>query len=883
MRKFMFMIIAVVGLLLASCGGKKVVTHQDVFDSIHIGYQQNDSSLSVTKNITLPTEVDFEGVTVNWTSANPAVISNTGVVVRPTENNVTVLLILEVTINGIKEDKTYSLTVLKGETSNEVQYVVSFNTLGGSVVADATVNENALLTAPSAPIKANHTFLGWFKEEQGLTQWDFSKDIVTNNLTLYAKWQADKTTYQVSFETNGGSNVNTQAVVEGEKAFKPVNPTKALFDFEGWYKDESLEVIFDFDVEVVNANITLYAKWVPQKERFSVTFNSNGGSSVLEQVIIDGEKASKPTDPTRGEFTFEGWYQDEALETLYDFETPVTSNITLYAKWKPVIKYYTVSFDSVGGSTVESISVEENTLMTKPNDPTRSSYIFKGWFKDNELINEWDFEEDVVTENITLYASWHPEDVDPDTPIYRVTFESNGGSLIDDQFIAENRAITPLPIPTKDDHTFEGWFKDNEFVTPWGEHEGVTEALTLYAKWKQLPPKLPAPIHGFNVSPDPEYHVGIGPYGEAGGENGGFIGFGFVITNQATNESYTYLVEFNYNQGSAFWLNKENLATQGITLGYGTYKVEYFARGNGETTRDSDVSAQFSMMNVPMPNLEKPVLSIVGTNLTWNDVLNAQSYEVFIDDVSKGEHTSPYDLSDLEPGIYSLKVVAKAEGFNQSHALISYTVENTGAPQLDTPTNLAQDGFNLTWDEVNNAVGYEITMDGVTLESSTNAFDLTLFDKGGATYDVYVVAKGDVVEYANSDAASIPVTLGTLNPRLNAMTAGDMVHTYLKDSIDGGDYKLVFHMGHDVFKQEGFSEKKLLFVLKENGVTLDTLEATTALGYLHRKNNTTDFYGRNNLTYGNTYTIEIILVADEGSDYRNSLPFVTEFVYKEPY
>ena len=71
----------------------------------------------------------------------------------------------------------------------------------------------------------------------------------------------------------------------------------------------------------------------PVEKTFTVTFDSNGGSAVASQTVKEGEKAAKPANPTRDGYTFEGWFADEALKTAYDFNTPVTSDITLYADW----------------------------------------------------------------------------------------------------------------------------------------------------------------------------------------------------------------------------------------------------------------------------------------------------------------------------------------------------------------------------------------------------------------------------------------------------------------------------------------------------------------------------------------------------------------------
>ncbi len=138
---------------------------------------------------------------------------------------------------------------------------------------------------------------------------------------------------------------------------------------------------------------------------YTVTFNSEGGSSVPSQTVPYGENATKPADPTKTGYTFAGWYKDEAYTTQWDFDNDVvTQDITLYAKW--TINQYTVTFNSEGGSSVPSQTVPYGGKVTKPADPTKTGYTFAGWYKDEAYTTQWDFDNDVVTQDITLYAKW---------------------------------------------------------------------------------------------------------------------------------------------------------------------------------------------------------------------------------------------------------------------------------------------------------------------------------------------------------------------------------------------------------------------------------------------------------------------------------------------
>ena len=83
----------------------------------------------------------------------------------------------------------------------------------------------------------------------------------------------------------------------------------------------------------------------------TVTFNSNGGSSVASQGMLVGGTATQPDDPTRDGYRFDGWYSNEGLTTPYNFSTAVNASITLYAKWTAI---YTVTWNNYDGTTLKN-------------------------------------------------------------------------------------------------------------------------------------------------------------------------------------------------------------------------------------------------------------------------------------------------------------------------------------------------------------------------------------------------------------------------------------------------------------------------------------------------------------------------------------------------
>ena len=211
--------------------------------------------------------------------------------------------------------------------------------------------------------------------------------------------------YTVTFDSYGGTPVPPAQEVEyGHTATKPADPTLKGYTFAFWYlgEDEQNATAYDFNTPVTG-DITLTAKWNINK--YTVTFNSYGGTPVPPaQEVEYGHTATKPADPTLKGYTFAFWYlgEDEQNATAYDFNTPVTGDITLTAKWN--INKYTVTFNSYGGTPVPPVQeVEYGLTATKPAAPEKTGYTFDGWYLGDE---KYDFSA-AVEQNITLTAKWH--------------------------------------------------------------------------------------------------------------------------------------------------------------------------------------------------------------------------------------------------------------------------------------------------------------------------------------------------------------------------------------------------------------------------------------------------------------------------------------------
>ena len=203
----------------------------------------------------------------------------------------------------------------------------------------------------------------------------------------------------VSFDTDGGSSVNAISIKKGDSVTLP-ETKKEGFVFNGWYlNDEKIENTKTYDEDV-----TLKAKWEKEIETYSITFDSNGGSSVESIKVECGKELKLPENPTRSGYSFMSWV-DQNERPILDQALLACEDITLKANWEKTS--YTVTFDSYGGSKVESIQVECGKELRLPKNPTRSGYSFVSWVDQNERSI---LDQALLTcEDITLKAYWEKQ------------------------------------------------------------------------------------------------------------------------------------------------------------------------------------------------------------------------------------------------------------------------------------------------------------------------------------------------------------------------------------------------------------------------------------------------------------------------------------------
>ena len=447
---------------------------------------------------------------------------------------------------------------------NPTTHTVTFNSNGGTEIAPKEVVSGVKIKAPSTPTKDKYLFRGWYEDSTFSKKFDFNTPI-TSDMTLYAKWEAANSINEIrlagdfqygtvpvgtlpSFnprtttdsitidKTNSGwmKRTSTTSLWGGFAGNTPVayNDGKTYYGYsfavntnDGYQLASDLKVIYNGDDVTTTANVSRWAwgayvtvdlgKAIGTPVVYTITFNSNDGTSVAPQNVNAGEKLTEPTPaPTREGFTFDGWYEDSTFSTKFNFDTPITDNMTLYAKWTE--NKYTLTFDANGGSGTMTPVTDLTGEYTLPaNEFTApSGKQFKGWSltTDGAIVTKVD-----MTENRTVYAIWESIPV----VTYTVSFAANGGigTMADVTGISGEYTLPANGFTAPAGKQFKAWSVGGVEKAV-GDKITVTANTTVTAVWE------PIPVTTYNLTT--QVNGGHGTI--SAGENGITEGTSKIIT-----------------------------------------------------------------------------------------------------------------------------------------------------------------------------------------------------------------------------------------------------------------------------------------------------------------------------------------------------------------
>ena len=354
---------------------------------------------------------------------------------------------------------------------NVNQYTITFDTDGGNSIAPITQDFGTDVVAPADPTKTGYTFAGWDRE--------IPSTMPAESITVKAQWKINQ--YTITFDTDGGTAIDPITQDYNTAVVAPADPTKEGYTFAGW--DATIPATMPAKDTVIKA------KWTVNK--YTITFDVDGGSYVAPITQNYGTEIVAPADPTKTGYTFAGW----------DTEIPSTmpaGDMTIKAKW--TVNQYTITVDTDGGTAIAPITQDYGTDVVAPAAPTKTGYTFAGWSEA--------FPSTMPAGDMTIKALWTVKTFDPEVNGKGVKFNANGGAFADGSTetlvkATFGEAIAAPAAPVRAGYTFAGWaataeskvaladlgtldvdLDDGEviFYAVWTEADGVNYSVEIYVQ-----------------------------------------------------------------------------------------------------------------------------------------------------------------------------------------------------------------------------------------------------------------------------------------------------------------------------------------------------------------------------------------------------------------
>jgi len=502
------------------------------------------------------------------------------------------------------------------------QYTITFDASGGSSVPSITQNYGSSVASPDNPAKSGYTFTGWIPP--------VPSTIPASNVVCVAQWTANR--YTISFDSAGGSDVAPITQNCATAVTAPANPTKTGYTFSGW--------IPGVPAAMPAADITCVAQWTAN--RYTITFETAGGSSVLPVTQDYDSTVTAPANPTKAGCTFSGWIPSVPLKMP-------AADITCVAQWTN--NQYTISFNSVGGSSVLPIIQDYGSSVTAPANPQRTGYTFTGWSPPVPST--------MPSSNITCIAQWLPN-------TYTVTYDSNSGtgatassSHVYD--VSKNLTINGF---TKIGYSFLGWSANhNATAASYSNGQSVknltaaaNDILTFYAVWS---------INKYTVAFNANGGAGTyGPLTQDFGSNvvlpstgftrSGRSFYGWNTTADATSWISSYTVPAGNSTLYAVWgadytavIAAVNLANAAALSANAVYDADYMPGGELYDSAGFTNNGYYARNMFTIPSLAalENAVGSVNYSIMWDGQATVDSYAAAV--------TSAYNSLELAVADYS--------------------------------------------------------------------------------------------------------------------------------------------------------------------------------------------------------------------------------------
>ena len=260
-------------------------------------------------------------------------------------------------------------------------------------VSYTLAKNDVVVPLPDDPVKEGHTFLGWYfgtASDHGDNCAKYDGSPIYSDTALHAHFQINR--YTVSFNSDGGSSVANQTVDWGTSATL-TTPTRDGYAFKGWFLPNGTQ----YTNQAIKSNTSLTARW--ERNRFTITFNSDGGSAVENKAVMLNNSIPLTT-PTKEGYNFKGWFMSDGTQYT---NQPVTDDMTLTARWE--IKTFTVTF-YVDGEVYDTKTVDYGSYLLQVADEANvyAQNIVSFEYL-NDIVPETEAAKMLVVDDMKVYAT----------------------------------------------------------------------------------------------------------------------------------------------------------------------------------------------------------------------------------------------------------------------------------------------------------------------------------------------------------------------------------------------------------------------------------------------------------------------------------------------
>ena len=464
------------------------------------------SSISVTANFSA-----LSNKTISYIAGTGGTISGSSFQsVSSGGNGTSVTAVPNAGYQFVKWSDNNSTTATRSETNvtNDVTTTASFSAISYTVTYDQQSGAGAsggdvtysvvdsIVLPTTNPTRGGYTFLGWYAGASGGSSLSdpYSPPSPYGNVVIYAQWSA--ITYTITYDANTGAGSRAaDSYTTGGAVLTLAGGTgfsKTGYTFGGWSTTQNDPSTIKTTYSS-SASISVYAIWTANT--LAITYDSQGGTSVSAGTSTTGGSiSSAPTAPTKAGYSLSGWSTTSSGSLItYPYTHGQTVSFTLYAIWST--KTYTLTYyyngATGGNSTASATYTTGSTAITLPT-PTKTSYIFAGWYSEVALTNSIGgagsaYSPSTVPTDIDAYAKWSSG--------YTITYAPAGGSSVtaDSNNYANGATVTLPSAPSKAGYQFNGWSDGatttaaNATTYVLASAQAVAGVVTLTAQWISLP------------------------------------------------------------------------------------------------------------------------------------------------------------------------------------------------------------------------------------------------------------------------------------------------------------------------------------------------------------------------------------------------------------